>query len=253
MPNSDVQNIRGFFDECSLIRDEEFSSDPILGHEDNTRRNAISSLIADDYPIILDAGCGNGRDFGLLLSHTNRIVGIDFSLEMVKGAKSKIDRLTNERKAAVLTGDVTRLPFRDNSFDLITCSEVLEHVPNWLQAVVEFQRVLKPGGDLIISTPNKYSIYGLTRYTARLFIKSKHPYDDWKTYFELRDALVSRGFDVAAARGSCYLPGDISYYQPFKKVITHFLGFARFLERTLSCIRPFSLLGYHILVKARKT
>lgn len=68
--NSDIEKIRGFFDQDSLKRDEEYSSDTILGYEDNARRNAISSLIADDYPIILDAGCGNDQDFGMLLRHT---------------------------------------------------------------------------------------------------------------------------------------------------------------------------------------
>jgi len=59
-------------------------------------------------------------------------------------------------------------------------------------------------------------MYGLRRYPGRLLLDSKHPYDKWKSDSALRDALASAGFVITGTRGSCYLPGDISYYQPFK-------------------------------------
>lgn len=65
-------------------------------------------------------------------------------------------------------------------------------------------------------------------------------------------ALISTGFAITGTRGSCYFPGDISYYQPFKWLITHFLGIARFLEKTLSGRQPFKLLGYGIVVSCSK-
>lgn len=251
MPNSDVGKIKKFFTQDSLTRDEELSLDPILSYEDNTRRNSISALIAEDYFFILDAGCGNGRDFEILSNSAQKLVGVDFSPGMIREAKFKAEKLT-DTCVHLVASDITSLPFKDNSFDLIVCSEVLEHVPEWLKAISEFHRLLKPSGDLIISTPNKYSMYGLTRYTGRLLVGSKHPYDKWKSYFELRNALQNAGFKVTTAKGSCYLPGDISYFRPFKKVVIYLLGFARFLERVLSSRWPFNLLGYHIVIKARE-
>lgn len=245
--------VKHFFDHDAGVRDREFQQNPILGYEQMMRQRTISSLIHDDYSVVLDAGCGNGRDFSILLQYAHRLVGIDFSQGMVREAKTKLDNVANKEQISLVVGDVSRLPVSDASFDLVVCSEVLEHVPNWLEALGEFNRVLKPNGELIISTPNKLSMYGLTRYLGRLLLGSKHPYDKWKSYFELRNALKSYGFEVNQAKGACYLPGDIGYYQPFKQVIASCLGIIRFLERTfLSRLLPFKLLGYIIVIKSIK-
>jgi SAM-dependent methyltransferase len=53
----------------------------------------------------------------------------------------------------VLLGDVTRLPFPDQFFDLVICSEVLEHLPDDATAIRELARVLKPGKNLVVSVP----------------------------------------------------------------------------------------------------
>lgn len=252
MNDTDTGKIKDFFDRDARSRDEEFSSNRILGYEQDARQKAILSLIKNNYALGLDAGCGNGRDFSMLLQHTQTIIGIDFSPAMVAGARIKADRTLNGRRIHLAMADVTRLPFQDNSFDFIVCSEVLEHVPNWQKALLEFYRLLKPNSTLIISTPNKLSMYGLTRYPGRLLLGSKHPYDKWENYFELRSALTNTGFTITGIRGSCYFPGDISYYQPFKNIIIHLLSFARFLEKTLSGRQPFKLLGYGIVVKCKK-
>jgi SAM-dependent methyltransferase len=49
--------------------------------------------------------------------------------------------------------DVTRLPFADNSFDIVICSEVLEHIPDHARAMRELTRILKPGKILAVSVP----------------------------------------------------------------------------------------------------
>lgn len=252
MSHTNIRRTKDFFDRDARSRDEEFSSNRILGYEQDARQEAILSLIKNNYALGLDAGCGNGRDFNMLLQHTQTIIGIDSSQGMVAEARIKADRTLNGQRIHLSIADVTRLPFQNGSFDFIVCSEVLEHVPNWRKALLEFCRLLKPGSTLIISTPNKLSMYGLTRYPGRLLLGSKHPYDKWKSYFELRSALEISGFEVTGTRGSCYLPGDISYYQPFKWVISHLLNFARLLEKTLSGRQPFKLLGYGIVIKCEK-
>ena len=253
MNNTDTGKIKDFFDRDARSRDEEFSSNRILGYEQDARQEAILSLIKNTYALGLDGGCGNGRDFNMLLQHTRTVIGIDSSQGMVAEARIKADKSLNGQRIHLAMADVTRLPFQNSSFDFVVCSEVLEHVPNWRKALLEFHRILKPSGTFIISTPNKYSMYGLTRYPGRLVVGSKHPYDNWKSYFQLRNALKSYGFEVNQAKGACYLPGDIGYYQPFKRVIASCLGVIKFLERTfLSHYLPFKLAGYMIVIRSRK-
>jgi 2-polyprenyl-3-methyl-5-hydroxy-6-metoxy-1,4-benzoquinol methylase len=53
----------------------------------------------------------------------------------------------------VAQADVTRLPFADGFFDIVVCSEVLEHIPDNGAAIRELVRVVKPGGDLVVTVP----------------------------------------------------------------------------------------------------
>jgi SAM-dependent methyltransferase len=57
---------------------------------------------------------------------------------------------------ALLAGDALRLPFADATFDAVICSEVLEHIPDYRAALVEIQRVLKPGGYFCASVPRAW-------------------------------------------------------------------------------------------------
>jgi SAM-dependent methyltransferase len=59
--------------------------------------------------------------------------------------------------------DCTRMAFRDASLDAVICSEVLEHVPNFAQAVAELGRVVKPGGRLVLTMPFFYPLHGIDK------------------------------------------------------------------------------------------
>jgi SAM-dependent methyltransferase len=245
-------SIQDFFSDLSKVRDRDFSTNAVLGYEQEARQAAIVRLLDSHYPDVLDAGCGNGRDFSLLLSHSDRLTGIDFSAGMIEEAKSRVQKLFIAKNMRVIQGDITQLDFPDGSFDLIVCSEVLEHIPDWKRALREFYRVLRPDGQLIVTTPNILSLYGLIRYPARAILGSKHPFDQWKTCFILNKAFREAGFRVLKTRGACYLIGDLSYYQPFRAIITLCLGMIRFTERILTRLWPFKYFGYNIAVKGKK-
>jgi ubiquinone/menaquinone biosynthesis C-methylase UbiE len=102
----------------------------------------------------LDAGCGHTLVPGWmkrasaleaeLLNAADLIVGIDLDLVSLR-KPSRIQRCCC---------DIEDLAFRSESFDLVTCNMVIEHVANPETAFREFHRVLKPGGTLIVHTPN---------------------------------------------------------------------------------------------------
>ncbi len=116
---------------------------------------------------ILDAGCGTG---GLMkrLSAFGSMEGIDGSDEAIKYAR--------KRGLVVKKASLTKLPFKDNSFDLVTCIDVIYHrgVRDDLSAIREIRRVLKPGGILILRVPaNKFLLSAHDRHvhTARRYGK----------------------------------------------------------------------------------
>jgi len=108
---------------------------------------------------ILDIGCGPGRHVSALYAHENvTVIGADLSLDDLKQGVKRLqfhDQLGAHCGGtwAFTTADITRLPFKDNEFDLVICSEVMEHIPDEGKAASELLRVLKPGHDLVVSVP----------------------------------------------------------------------------------------------------
>lgn len=100
---------------------------------------------------IIDVGCGCGNLFDGIHQEAVRLVGVDFVPEMLQAAARRHTR------ASFLAADGSRLPFAGGSADVITCLGVLEYVPDPDAVLLELRRVLRPGGDLIVSFPNKGS------------------------------------------------------------------------------------------------
>lgn len=106
--------------------------------------------------IVLDAGCGTGRHLRELAKISGlRVFGIDRNEKDLQDALSSLpeNEVVAAEKISVMQADINRLPFADGMFDCIICSEVLEHIPEHREALREIVRVLKPGGDLVISVP----------------------------------------------------------------------------------------------------
>jgi SAM-dependent methyltransferase len=94
---------------------------------------------------ILDAGCGSGRTMAELERY-GQVRGIELSPEAAGVARSR-------GHGEVVTGPLEQLPWDDATFDLITCLDVLEHVPDERAAMQELARVCKPGGWTVLTVP----------------------------------------------------------------------------------------------------
>lgn len=109
---------------------------------------------------VLDAGCGSGygsAEFSAAVS----VVAADISADAVRHARENFQR----PGLTFLQASCEAMPFADATFDLVTAFEVIEHLNNWQQLLTEAKRVLKPGGILLVSTPNK-SYYAESRAAA---------------------------------------------------------------------------------------
>ncbi len=106
---------------------------------------------------ILDIGSGAGQILGHLLKEVcpaTRLVACDLSYQMLRRARSRL----KDDRPSYIAADLMQLPFRENSFECVTCGWVLEHLPDPSPGLCELNRVLKPGGStLLLATEDTLS------------------------------------------------------------------------------------------------
>lgn len=118
------------------------------------RIQKILSLVEKKHKIILDVGCGNGRIAEMIGKKFNaKMFGVDLVKENVSEAKKK------GIIAVRCDLNLEKLPFPKNHFDLVCCTEVLEHLYDTENALREIGGVLKKKGELILTVPNLASWY----------------------------------------------------------------------------------------------
>jgi ubiquinone/menaquinone biosynthesis C-methylase UbiE len=109
---------------------------------------------------MLDLGCGEGRHiFGVMEKFPDlKCIGLDPHIESLDKAFEGLKFLESisNTKTNFLSGSAYSLPFSDDSFDLVVCSEVLEHLHDYKDAIKEINRVLKPGGQFLVSVPAEF-------------------------------------------------------------------------------------------------
>jgi O-antigen biosynthesis protein len=125
-------------------------SEHLMESEHRGRYLWAASLAAD--LDVIDAGCGTGYGSEILAeAGARRVVGVDISQEAIDYASSA----SSHARTEFSLGSLHALPFDDASFDLAVCFEVIEHVEDQPLAIRELRRVLRPGGVLAISSPNR--------------------------------------------------------------------------------------------------
>jgi ubiquinone/menaquinone biosynthesis C-methylase UbiE len=109
----------------------------------------------------LDAGCGDGRHLAALGDELPaRRAGCDLAERILETARQRVD-------ADFRQANLEALPFADGEFDLVLCSQVIEHVLDPDLAIGELARVLRPGGTLVISTDNARNVVTRTLNAPR--------------------------------------------------------------------------------------
>jgi ubiquinone/menaquinone biosynthesis C-methylase UbiE len=143
---------------------------------------------------LLDLGCGTGTWTAMVAGSplpSRNVVGLDYSFSMAQVAHAKAKQI-GEGAPEFVHGDSEHLPFADQSFDVVTCSNSFHHYPHQQAAIREMHRILRPGGRLMLIDGFRDNVIGwfvfdviITTMESRPEAKVYHaPYSVMRKYFE---------------------------------------------------------------------
>jgi dolichol-phosphate mannosyltransferase len=163
---------------------------PLQRYWQRERFRIIQGFAAEE-GLVLDIGCGSSR----IVQTLPRAVGMDLAIRKLRWLRAP--------GRPLLAADMNRLPFRDRSFDAVVSSEVIEHIPRKDVRLEELVRVIRPGGSLILGTPD----YGKRLWRTLEWIYGKifpggyaKEHINRYTHDELRRLLQELGLVVEAVR-----------------------------------------------------
>lgn len=209
MTNVDTAEIAKFEALASRWWDRNSEFKPL--HDINPLR---ANFIDERSPVaehqIIDVGCGGGILAESLAQRGARVTGIDMGEAplavarlhaLESGVELTYEQITAEEKAEQMPG----------AFDIVTCMEMLEHVPDPSSVVRACAQLLKPGGDAYFSTINRnpkayaFAILG-AEYLLKLLPKGTHDYAKFIRPSELAQWLRAAGLELQAMSGMTYNP-----------------------------------------------
>jgi SAM-dependent methyltransferase len=220
------------------------------------RLRLTAQRISLDGKLVLDFGCGNGAQTVQFAPLPCRLAAVDVHPHNLATLGNYV-RLHELHNIYPLQYDGERLPFPDHCFDAMISFEVLEHVDSEARALAEIDRVLKPGGDLVLSVPNKGWIFETHGAHLPLLPWNRVPFFSWlppairrrfarARIYRRRDIisiLKEHAFDIMSA-DYITAPMDIVRNRTLQRLLRTYL----FKGDVTGC----TLLSTSILVHSRK-
>jgi ubiquinone/menaquinone biosynthesis C-methylase UbiE len=194
---------------------------------------------------ILDIGCGSGTFVKRLAQKYKKakFCGADASEAVIKFA----NKTNTKKNLRFVSAPIEKLPFKDNSFDSVIVSHLIEHIKEPKKALKEVKRVLKKKGILFLTTPNYFSLWPLAEIVFdKTIANDGYSLDEQHisrfTHFSIKKSIRAAGFDIAKAK-SLYI------FSLEASVISAKLGNALFKVDKLLDFLPLGMITY---VKAIK-
>ncbi len=203
--------------------------------------------------LFLDSGAGRGSYCVIASPLFKKVYCDEFDKKELNKAQNNIIK-RNLRNIEFINNDLTKLSYQDNYIDVAVCSEVLEHIPNKQKAAEELYRVIKHGGRLLVSMPQKNSLfYRHVQKVHKDILGTPEPLDTssnlWHfmqhVKFSTRDIeklMTDAGFKIINRYGANVLPpGEkiFSVLYKFPPVFRLYISLEFFLEKALSRFASF--------------
>jgi 2-polyprenyl-6-hydroxyphenyl methylase/3-demethylubiquinone-9 3-methyltransferase len=161
---------------------------------------------------VLDAGAGTGWFSRGLAAWGGRVTSLDMGPELM-------DQVRRKCASRLVVGSVLDLPFPDASFDVVLCTEVIEHTTDPRRAVSELCRVLRPGSVLVLTVPNR-AWHWTVRVANTLRVRPYRGYENWVGYTELASWTRGEGLVLRRQLGFNLLPHTFFCRSPFDRLDT---------------------------------
>jgi SAM-dependent methyltransferase len=163
---------------------------------------------------VLDVGCGTGPFTLAALDRGARITSVDIGVELLRRAKDK-------GAPRPLAGNATALPFPDASFDLVISSECIEHTAHPERSVAEMLRVLRTGGMLVLTCPNRAWRWSVPIASA-LHLRPYRGLENWPGWWTLGRWVQAHGGTLTRHVGIHSFPFILPFTHPLLRRLDRF-------------------------------
>jgi len=156
---------------------------------------------------VLEVACGRGGFVRALEKAGARVTGCDFSIGALRAARGKLAAWNTGRASCLVQGDIQCLPFAENTFELVIDCETIEHVPDEQSALREMYRVTRPGGKLLLTTPNYVNMMGVYEVYCKLRHpghKDDQPFDRRQSFVHILRRMHSAGWSILCTDGTVH-------------------------------------------------
>jgi SAM-dependent methyltransferase len=139
---------------------------------------------------LLDLGCGDGTNLGWLAPFAERLYGSDYNLVRLARAQAR------GSGATLFLADILDYPAADNFFDVVFFNHVIEHIERDRDALREVARILKPGGLLVLGTPNEGAWWWQLAYRRAPEVRATTDHIHFYTARTIRERIAAQGLAV---------------------------------------------------------
>jgi ubiquinone/menaquinone biosynthesis C-methylase UbiE len=205
--------------------------------------------------MVLDVGCGDGT----LMSHLGgKCVGVDVSTSALESARAKTG-------AEVVMASASTLPFRDESFDLVICTEVLEHLDEMEAAIGQLASVAKRDGTVHFTVPvaSWYRLVLFRLLGARPYYLSEAehkrefsviPVERFSPISTLVSTIRHYGLEIEDVKGSCFFPDKIEGpLDAIADASSRMRGLVQRIDATINRLPSMKFLGRYLAMSCRRT
>lgn len=229
----------------------EYSKAGILGgfvrYAHRQRLDVISTLMGNvEGKTMLDAGSGAGANVVKYAKAGAKVTSVDISEEAIEKNNEWLREEDLTKGVTLVKGDILNLPFEEKSFDIIICSEVLEHTHDPYKTASNLVRYLRDGGVIIITMPNVFSLFWgsvkILLWTMNL-LRIKRGAENEHTGYSFRNIISiceKAGLQLGNVCSTYIFP------------LLHF-GVNNWLEKKIRFRFPFKYMGAFFIIRASKT